>query len=262
MGVWYTGRMFARQKKNRYQVSVVVVLIAAILSLAFGYAMGMSGRIAVALPAVPAAPSVPEAAEDGIAYAPTDRWKHWRDEDMTKGRSGYVGYEMKYPRDFDVRRGEDAGGGWIGLPRVRVSFPEDAFADPPTNFRTASVLVSIADDATEDECYVDPAAGAVDRERIAAVHDINGAKFRAVTLRDAAAGSRYDTELYRTWHAGRCVEIALNLGMSNIANYDPGAVRPFEPDRAWSVLHAIRDTFRFTDPPPPIEPAVIAPTAR
>lgn len=253
--------MFGRNKKKRYEISFVLTLIAAILSLALGYAMGAQNAITAARKSAATPPlTSPEPRLEGEAYA-SDRWKQWRDEDFGKGSVRYIGYELSYPRDFDVLRGELAGSGWIGNPRVRFAFPEDAFRDRPNSFRGASFLVGIADGVTEEECYAEPSARKIDRERLLAVMEINGVAYKTVTLRDGALGNRYDTELYRTYRAGRCLEITLGVATSNVGGNAEG-VEKFDDERAWSILRKMLGSFRILDAPEPIEPAAFGTDSR
>lgn len=245
--------MFARQKKQRHDVSPVIALIVATLSLALGYAMGGAGRT-----------TVPQRTESYVrpsqeavdGYVEAGRWKQWRDDGYGRDGRTYFGYVVSFPRDFDVYRGDEVSGGWIDAPRVRIAFPQDAFRETRNTFGEGSLLVSVAEGMSEDECHADPHTAATDRERLPATVDIGGAAFRTITLRDGVAGNRYDTELYRTYRQGRCVELAFILRTGNPGNYPEGVER-FDETRAWDVFHKIRDTFRFLDAPPPVVPAVI-----
>ncbi|HTM68546.1 MAG TPA: hypothetical protein VL426_04555 [Candidatus Binatia bacterium] len=190
-----------------------------------------------------AAPPAPVPAP--VSYAP-EGWKLWQDGEGSKADASYAGYSLSYPRDFDVYRGEDANGGWIGKPRVKFAFPADSFKETPSNYAEAFLTVSVGDDpASLKDCYADPKSGAP----LADKQVVNGNEFRRGTVDDAGAGQRYATRFARILKAGRCYEVAMTVHTGAVENFDP-PVAEFDKEKAFSVLEKMFTTFALTDKAP------------
>jgi len=74
---------------------------------------------------------------------------------------------------------------------------------------------------------------------------VNGIEFRTASSTEGAAGSLYETRVYRTLYQGRCIEMVETLSTGNIGNYPPGTTQEFDKNRAWSVLDRIRESFHL-----------------
>lgn len=222
---------------------LTTLLIAAAFAY-FGYLIGVAAREQSA----PAAPEPPVAAKPAATYAP-DEWKVWQDGEYDKSGKTWLGYVVRYPRDFEVTRGEEAAGGFIGKPKVRIAFPEDAFRQPKTNYGEAYMTVSVGGDpASLKDCDKNPMTGG--KDALSGAATVGGVKFMEGDVHDAAAGNLYDTKLYRAAKDGRCYEIALTVHTGNIMNYDVGTVEEFDKQQAYAVLRKMLDTFAFTDKNP------------
>jgi len=188
-------------------------------------------------------PSAPE-----INYAPNE-WKTWTDNFYSKSTGENFSYKLQYPRDFDVLRGDSASGGLIGDPAVQLAFPEDAFQTPRTNYGGAYLTISIGTDKPSlDNCYKKPshmklpAASA----KFSDTQLINGRIFYTDTFQDLAAGSVYDSKIYRVLVDGRCFEAVQTIHTGNIANYPAGTATEFDQSKAMSILNQMLDTLTIT----------------
>lgn len=219
------------------QYSLGMIGIAAALALAAGIAVDR-----VALPAL-APGQNPNAT--GSSYA-TDAWKTYVSGFYDKQTGSYAGVSFSYPRDFDVREGENASGGFAGTPIVQVRFPEDAYQVPKSNFGEAYMTVSSGNDQkTVSSCFdfssVQRATASVESRTV------NGTLFKFATTTDVGAGNIYDSWVYRTEYKQRCYEFALTVHTGNIHNYPSGTVVQFDQSRAFSILDQIFETVKFTD---------------
>jgi len=181
-----------------------------------------------------------------INYAPNE-WKTWEDNYYSKSTGENFGYKLRYPRDFDVLRGDSASGGLIGNPVLRLAFPEDAFQTPRTNYGGAYLVISIGTDKLSlDNCYkkpshmVLPAANA----KFSDTQLINGRIFYTGTFRDHdAAGSVYDSKIYRVLIDNKCCfEVVQTIHTGNNAKYPAGTATKFDQSKAMSILNQILDT--------------------
>jgi hypothetical protein len=77
---------------------------------------------------------------------------------------------------------------------------------------------------------------------------INGVRFAHGTNEGVAAGHSNQSDQYRTFHQGRCYELAINLSETSFAALEPGAVREFTSKNR-SKVHAeltkVLKTFKF-----------------
>jgi hypothetical protein len=184
-------------------------------------------------------PSAPE-----ISYAPNE-WKKWEDNYYSKTTGENFSYKLRYPRDFDVLRGDSASGGLNGNPAVRLAFPEDAFQTPRTNYGGAYLVISIGTDKLSlDDCYKKPshmvllAANA----KFSDIQLINGRIFYTDTFRDHAAGSIYDSKIYRVLIDDRCFEVVQTIHTGNISNYPAGTATEFDQSKAINILNQMLGT--------------------
>lgn len=184
-------------------------------------------------------PSAPE-----ISYAPNE-WKTWEDNYYSKTTGENFSYKLRYPRDFDVLQGDSASGGLIGNPAVQLAFPEDAFQTPRTNYGGAYLTISIGTDKPSlDNCYKRPSRmkllGA--KAKLSDTQVINGRIFYTDTFKDFAAGSIFDSRIYRILVDGRCFEVAQTIHTGNISNYPAGTATKFDQSKAMNILNQMLGT--------------------
>lgn len=179
-----------------------------------------------------------------ISYSPNE-WKTWEDNYYSKTTGESFSYKLRYPRDFDIFRGGDASGGLSGNPAVRLAFPEDAFQTPRTNYGGAYLVISIGTDKLSlDNCYKKPshmvllAANA----KFSDTQLINGRIFYTDTFRDFAAGSVYDSKIYRVLIDDRCFEVVQTIHTGNISNYPAGTATEFDQSKAINILNQMLGT--------------------
>ena len=183
-------------------------------------------------------PSTNVASAPEINYAPNE-WKTWEDNYYSKTTGENFSYKLRYPRDFDVLRGDSASGGLIGNPTVQLAFPEDAFQTPKTNYGEAYLVISMGTDKSSlDGCYKSPQPG----KELSDTQVINGITFHTGTIRDLGAGSIYDSKIYRVLVDGRCFEVTQTIHTGNIANYPAGTATEFDQSKAMSILNQILET--------------------
>lgn len=130
-----------------------------------------------------------------------------------------------------------------------VVYPRDRYSG--TNFLGAWFEERVIDDATtRGACLTSPMRAPNYPEfRVAKdLRTINGVRFLHGISTDAAASLYVSTDLYRTFHRGRCYELSINLATNSFGSFDPGTVREFTPkddQRVRIELTTILDSFRF-----------------
>lgn len=188
-------------------------------------------------------PSINIASTPEISYAPNE-WKTWEDNYYSKTTGENFSYKLRYPRDFDVLRGDSAYGGFIGNPVVRLAFPEDAFQTP--NYGEAYLVISMGiDKPSLDNCYKKPSHMVLHgaNAELSDTQVINGITFHTGIFRDLGAGSIYDSKIYRVLVDGCCFEAVQTIHTGNIANYPAGTATEFDQSKAMSILNQMLDTF-------------------
>lgn len=115
---------------------------------------------------------------------------------------------------------------------VSISMPKALY--PDTNFGSATATVAIQTDSSQGPC-----------ERAMATKTINGVVFHESETKGVAAGTEYQTRLYRTFKDGNCYEISLTLGTANVGNFEPGSVTVMDEAHVWKRLMAVAESFRF-----------------
>ena len=174
-------------------------------------------------------------------YAP-NTWKVWQDQYYSKATGKSYGYEISYPRDFDVYSGDQARGELIGTPMVTLSFPRDAFQTPKTNYGEAYLTISKTADT--QNCFKIQNNNPTPFNQVV---NINGIEFKEDHAIGVGAGNIYDSEVYRTIHENMCYEINLTVHTGRIENYPAGTVTEFNKNLALDVLKKMLGTFKFSD---------------
>ncbi len=231
-------------------VVIAVLIVAAIVYVAWSHSRTTTGPDTSAPSSTTngtsTLPTPAASGKPGAYVPPSGAWKTWTDSDYDKTTKTTVSYTLDYPRDFDVRTGNDAAGGNFmeSTSRASISFPEDAYDAQKTNFAGGTVIISVAN-ATGD---ADSCNRAPDDQNLVfkGAGDINGVGFFVATTSDAGAGNFYDSRVYRTVYSGHCYEFVLVIHTTNVGNYDPGTVTEFDKNQAWSVLESIFRSVKFT----------------
>ena len=179
------------------------------------------------------------------SYAP-DAWKIYAGGMYDKQSGSYAGISFSYPRDFDLREGENASGGFLKTPMVQVRFPQDAYQEPKSNFGEAYMTVSSDNDPKAFSSCFD-FAGFGRQAGPSVMRMINGIAFRFATTTDVGAGNIYDSQVFRAQYKQRCYEFALTVHTGNIGNYPERTVIEFDKVPAFAMLDRILETVKFTD---------------
>ncbi|HJX83624.1 MAG TPA: hypothetical protein VJ723_04700 [Candidatus Angelobacter sp.] len=129
-----------------------------------------------------------------------------------------------------------------------------------TNFGAAALSVNEVKDATtETACFTFEAQQTVvdsngQRNQTQEVSDkhptetINGTEFKTGVTGDAAMSHALATDIYRTFHAGKCYEMDINIMQTSLGVYDPGTVRKFtqrDNRRVRNDLKKVLSSFTF-----------------
>jgi hypothetical protein len=163
-----------------------------------------------------------------------------------------LGFSIKYPSDFvfstDYSKVQALG--YIPVcDQTMVAcmfYSGDAYKG--TNFEDAGVSVNILSALnTQAKCYNFKVSTNEAQQPVADV-TLGGIVFKSAIGGDAAAGHAMKTQQYRNFHNNQCYEIAQRLGSTNIGNYAPGTIQPFNQGDVWQKLQGIVTTFQFTAP--------------
>ncbi len=149
-------------------------------------------------------------------------------------------FRLAYPNGFVLSQGGQSNS---YLPVCRenglacVVYPPARYKG--TNFGAAALSVNeVKDAATETACFTFEAFKTEydsrgDRNQTFVVSDkhptetINGTEFKTGVTGDAAMSHSLATDIYRTFHAGKCYEVDINIMQTSFGVYDPGTVRKF-----------------------------------
>jgi hypothetical protein len=184
------------------------------------------------------------------SWAP-DSWKIWTDNYYSKENNNYFSYSIQYPRDFDVYPRDLASGSLIGDSIVKITFPQDAFQTPKTNFGEAYITISMVTgtEALANCYFLDSAQG---QEEMTTTADINGIQFRTGHTVDVGAGNIYDSEVHRTIFDNRCFEAIETVHTGNIGNYPEGTVTEFDKSHATNILDQMLKTLKLSNNQQPL----------
>lgn len=127
---------------------------------------------------------------------------------------------------------------------VSVSVPQSLY--PKTNFGSANLGVAVQQKSVESSCL-----------KASETEEINGTLFHRSEVDGAAAGTHYQTKIYRVFRNPDCFEVSLTVGIANIGNFEPGAVLEVDENDIWNKLDQLLKTFKFTDSNPSATPAPI-----
>jgi hypothetical protein len=180
---------------------------------------------------LPFFPSAPEA----IPESTTNIYKN----DLYK-------FQFEYDKKY-IQNSEDYQANYFkqnGVVLTTISIPSSIY--PKTNFGTGTATFSIKNEASQNDCqsYV---TGANTTKKMAKTTNLGPNKFYIDQFSGAAAGTRYDTVLYRILKDEVCYEINLTVGLGNIGNYEPGAVSEITKEEVLERLDNIAKTFRFIE---------------
>lgn len=162
-------------------------------------------------------------------------------------------FEVEYSKQYTLST-EDLSPNYFrtgGVSVASISIPSSIY--PNTNFGSATASIAVKEDSTEVDCstYVTSANAS---KRITTTDTVNGKKFFVDQFTGAAAGTKYDTKLYRILRDTTCYEWNLTVGIGNIGNFEPGAVTEVTLEQIMPRLDAIVSRFNFVSPSAAIDP--------
>jgi hypothetical protein len=234
---------FNKVTKTSRILAIIIMVALPFWGFYIGYEYGL-----VQVPAAPvaryaltnAAPVMSyQTASGSIVYAPFEP-KTYSTSFYSKGAGPLYSYSFSYPRDFDLRTQEPAGGFLsAGTSQVSVATPWDAFQSPKSNFGEAYMTVSVASGtAALADCYNMP-QGARGNAAATSTVTVNGRQFVSSATTGVGAGQIYDSRIYRTIFNNFCFEAALTVHTGNIGMSPPGTVVQFDESQAFGILNTI-----------------------
>jgi hypothetical protein len=120
-----------------------------------------------------------------------------------------------------------------------------------TNFQAAAFdVLQIENTSTQDSCLSTFSSnrGANETHKVDVRKTTAGVTFTHLESTDAGVGNYRYSDLYRTFHKGKCYELSVNIATSSYGNFDPGTIKEFTKEDTAKVredLTSIVDSFRF-----------------
>ncbi|HVZ11149.1 MAG TPA: hypothetical protein VG941_01920 [Candidatus Paceibacterota bacterium] len=159
-------------------------------------------------------------------------------------RSNQYGFQFQYDSRFLLNNYQNLGSYFSsgGVQVANIAIPPELY--PKTNFgsATANIVARPNSDGNQCQTYV---TGADQTAVMNRTETHGGNVFSTATLTEGAAGTAYQTRIYRLWRNQVCYEISLNVGIANIGNYPAGSVSEVNQADIWNRLTQIVDTFKF-----------------
>lgn len=167
---------------------------------------------------------------DSLIHMPGKSWKTYTNTEF--------GFQLSYDKDyaFDTSGNQANFFKNPGKSLVSASIPQSFY--PKTNFGSADLTVAVQLKSVESSCSA-----------AAKTAEVNGTTFHVSEEDGAAAGTHYQTKIYRVFRNQNCFEVSLTIGIANIGNFEPGAVSEVDANDVWGRLDQMLKTFKFTDPP-------------
>src|SRR5258708_2118728 len=129
-----------------------------------------------------------------------------------------------------------------GQSLASISIPQSAY--PKTNFGSASTGFAVKEKSTAVDCSTYITSASTTKKMTKSI-TLNSRQFFTDEFSGAAAGTKYDTKLYRILRDSTCYEINLTAGIANIGNFEQGAVTELTLADVMPRLEAIAGTFNF-----------------
>jgi len=161
--------------------------------------------------------------------APPAGWKTYTD--------AALGFTIAYPPDWKVDPARRSPGPDADIPGVAFNIPAGLAAGTNLSADLTGVTVDHID-----------GSGACNAGRFLAdpqgLHDVvdRGRTWSVATMTDAGAGQSYEMTVYALKGPTACLAVRYVIHSSNIENYEPGAVKPFDRAALVAVFDRIRGT--------------------
>jgi hypothetical protein len=128
---------------------------------------------------------------------------------------------------------------------VCLAYPRNKYTDTPA-FEAAAFSVGVVGKiANEADCRAGSANWNVEEKGKAVT--IGGATFHVFRTSSAGMSQGFDQLIYRTFHTGKCYQLAIATAVANAKVFDPPAREMTQLD--WNqvnhTLEQVRDSFAF-----------------
>ncbi|MEJ0021308.1 MAG: carboxypeptidase-like regulatory domain-containing protein [Candidatus Doudnabacteria bacterium] len=147
------------------------------------------------------------------------------------------GFQFNYDKNYDLDTSGNQANFFKHAAKSLISavLPQSLY--PKTNFGSANLTVAVQPQSSESNCIA-----------AAKTYEVNGVIFHESDENQGAAGTNYQTRIYRVFHGQDCMEVSQTIGIANIGNYTPGAVAEVDANAVWKRLDEMLKTFKFSDP--------------
>lgn len=178
-----------------------------------------------------------------VSFAPGHGMPVWRWTGPPAGwqtyRDATLGFAISYPKGWKVDRNSDYVGFGPDHNISGVAFRIPAAITTGTNLSPNLTAVGV-DSVT--------GPGRCDAKRLLAdprdIHTLtdNGIRYSTATASDAGAGNLYDIVIYAVVGSRPCLGVRYFIHSTNIGNYDPGTIKPFDRAKLLALFDSIRRT--------------------
>lgn len=124
-----------------------------------------------------------------------------------------------------------------------LAYPKNKFTDTDA-FEAATFSVEILSGSTAESCRAKPADGLFEARDPILIH---GVSFAAFEFGEGGMNQAVSGTMYRTFHAGKCYQLGINVATANADVFDPPAREMSKSD--WNEvngrLEQARDSFEF-----------------
>ena len=131
---------------------------------------------------------------------------------------------------------------------VCLAYPKAQFKNSPTFEAATFSVAEVMQAASEKVCLTASPDWVVYPNPNGLVTIINGIKFRSFEVDGAGLGHSFNGQVYRTFHRGRCYELAIRTVMSSPGAFDPGTIKEFTKadwNEVQRPLKQALESFRF-----------------
>jgi hypothetical protein len=158
------------------------------------------------------------------------------------------GFEIQYSKNYQFQLPTDPSAFQAsyfvksGISLAQISIPGSLYKN--TNFTEGSLSMAVRNNTTAGQCQT-YFKGSDELELMEDKIKIGKNTFHTAEFSGAAAGTRYDTTLYRIRSGETCYELELVRAFSNIQNFEPGMVNEVNEDEVLERLNEIVETFKL-----------------
>jgi hypothetical protein len=153
-------------------------------------------------------------------------------------------FDLTYPKSYTI---DDTGSQENyfksgGKTLTTISIPRETF--PNTNLTEANITWAVKEKSTAKDCAIYVTSGGETKTMKNTVK-LESYTYYTADFTGAAAGTAYQTKIYRALSHGTCYEANLTVGIANIGNYPPGTVSEVTEADVWNSLSCILVSFKL-----------------